>query len=1172
MATWIPTGFSTCPGGVSSAVSPQLLPGGQFAWGFDVAVRGGKPHTRPPFVELSCGLPQGLHQCTSYFGVQGGMIVTMIGGRLYRVRIGANIYSWEPIPLSFVNSPIIKQAWMQQTVESLIIQDGQSDPIIYNGGTARRATSDEVPRGRMMAYGNGRLWVAINLRELVAGDIRTRDPGSELKFTETNYLSGGGSLYFSRGITGLDFIPVTGAADFGTLMVFGPDYAESIRADVTSRDSWAQMAGFVTNVFRDIGASGDWGIAQVNQDLYWRDSHGNIRSLQNSISTQNSPGSTPISREVSRIVAYDSEKLLPWVSSVYFDNRLLMTASPYLNVSGGISFKDIVSLDFAPISTMQMKAPPAYDGQWTGLPGVAQLVTGDFNGMNRAFAITSDEEGINRIWEMLPEGRGRDDISLSCGSGLETISPIKCFVEYPSINFGTENRRKRLERCDVWLSGLEAEFNMTAYWRTDNTQKWTKWDEVAVCAKVTDAATSTPHTWKNLLPEQRPQIKTFTIPDGIDEVTRYGLQIGFQFQIRLEWTGKAQVEKMALYGTELPDPDYAFREALSPLCIENDVTGNEISYSIPTASGYVFVTPPDPFNVSGGLGGPFSPSSAVYNIRNLSATAYNWSATPSDSWLEVDNPGGVIEPGQSIDVTVTLNADLLDSGDYSGSVSFSNLTNMCGNTVIQVELAVSSEFPGETISFRQYDGPFVYPMCMTAFGDRYYKTESATGDNFIKYVPIAGSILTKDCTPYPPAGSWGIVSTTWSGSSTIDMDCNVTGDLQVILQRDGAMGAYDFQSVPGTFLTLTGGSVNSLFAQLFDPAKPNQRAAFFASVYSQYLNPDENGVIRAWTTPTAPSGYFAGQFGAGYDSGNCQGHSMYAELTNPVTLADLGKPISRSGTYGSPAWTQTTHAFNGTTRTYVGQKTQAIFMVPVDESRDSLTGEFTFTVVPDVGDPYELFIAQDYEITSSTVNGMVEYPFVADAVITLTHWMYTYQKSVFENWSSYAPYEYWFMDSSSSWHYPITFIAPPPNTDCWDDLTTYPDNAPTQITNNPYGYRWNGPATFISVDYTDAYDDFESYPVGYIFSYAGGVGWNSAGGSAVVFYTDAYDDFESYAVGTITTIGFKDFNNLWAGAGSLLEANYGNAWDDFESYSTGTITVLNYTSTNNLWNGNGRII
>ncbi len=1132
MATrkWTSWAWQTCPGGVSSAVTPELLPQSQYAWGYNLAVRGGKPHTRPPFVERPCGggLPRGLHQCSSYFGVQGGMIVISIGGNLYRIRIGENVYSWEPIPLSFRNSGVLPMAWMQQTIETLVIQDGQSTPILYNGSTARRAGPTEVPRGRMMAYGNGRLWVAINQNELVAGDIRQRTPGSELFFTETNYLAGGGALFFSRGITGMQFMPVTGAADFGTLVVFGSDNAESIRADVTTRDQWG-MPGFVTNVFRDIGASGGWGISQVNQDLYWRDSHGNIRSLQNALSTNNSPGSTPISREVTRLVGYDSDVLLPWVSSIYFDNRLLMTSSPYLNISGGVSFNDLVSLDFSPISTMQVKAPPAYDGQWTGIPGIAQLVTGQFNGTNRAFAISSDEEGVNRLWEILPEGAGRDDIAVSCGSGLITESRIESFIEYPSVNFSIEKIRKQLQRCDVWLSGIDGEIDLKVYWRSDNAQQWLLWDEtVAVCAKTTDAATNTPHTWKNLLPEQRPQIKTYTIPSGIDAVTKYGQQNGFYFQIRLVWTGKARIEKTMLHATYLDDPDYAHRETLTTECIENNVTDNEIHYQIPTSSGFMAVTPTDPFNPTGIEGEGFSPASAVYTLRNYSEIPFDWTATVSDSWLEVDVNGGTLEPGQSVDVTVTTTADALElvSGEYTGSVTFSNTTNMCGDTVITVNLTSTSDFPGDSIIFLQYDGPFVYPACMTNYGDLYYKTVSVEGENRVKYEQIAGPILTRSCVLNEFDSPAGIIKTVWSGTHSYDMDCNGTGGLQAILNRAGGIGAYDFPYQPGTFYTATGNSMDEVFADLFNPAAPGRRAAFLFEKHTDYYDPDQSKVFQQWASPDTPTGYFAGQFGGQYASIYCPGYSVDAVLSDPVTLDDLGIPLARSGGEGSDAQTQTLGTFNGTTRTHEGNVSRAQITVPVDG--------------------------------------------IADSIITMTHWSYSYQKSVFETFNFYADGETIFLAPSLSWAFPATLGAPAPNTDCWDAFENYPDTGPTQIVNTIYGYRWDGDGTFNGVDRLDCYDDFESYStVGEIFSYAGGVGWPGFGASEVATYDGFYDDFESYAVGTITLMDFKDFNNYWTVDGYFVVTDYPYAYDEFESYSTGTITVFNFTATDNLWNGDG---
>jgi hypothetical protein len=674
MANWIPATFETCPGGVSSAVAPELLPPGQFAWGLNIAIRGAKPHTRPPIVERLI-LPEGIHQGSAYFGVQGGMIVCSIAGRIYRLRIGANTFSYEEIPLGFVNSGVLKQAWFQQTVETLVIQDGQSNAILYNGSTARRAGIDEVPRGTSMAYGNGRLWVAINKNELVAGDIRTRQAESELQFTETNYLSGGGSLYMPRGITALAFIPITGAADFGTLMCFSRDSVESIRADVTNRDMWPNMVGFVTNVFRNIGCSGDWSPTEVNQDLYWRDGRGDIRSLANAISTNNTPGSSPISREVQRLVDFDSEQLLPWVSAIYFDNRLLMTSSPYLNVSAGVSFKDLVALDFSPISTMQMKAPPAYDGQWSGPPGIAQLVTGEFDGQNRAFAITSGEDGINRLWEILT--RGKEDAYLSCGSG--TIgSPVQSLIEYPSIGFGLPKNRKRLERCDVWLSGIDGELEMTAYWRADATQKWSEWDQKEVCAKTTDAAVNTPHTWKNLLPEQRPQIKTFTIPAGLDGVTDYALAVGFEFQIRLVFTGKYQVERMMIYATDLTDKPFADEELAE--CIENDVTGNEIRYVIPVS---VCPDPPPELPIFEQYDGPFEIRYLTQTVEGDTRVLYSFQFLGMDhshAAGELPLPNGTTTDG-------------LMGSLWSGSSTYDPLTDTYSG-VIEANVFASGAIPG----------------------------------------------------------------------------------------------------------------------------------------------------------------------------------------------------------------------------------------------------------------------------------------------------------------------------------------------------------------------------------------------------------------------------------------------------------------------------------------------
>ncbi len=595
---WSSEQLEVVNGGVSSAVDPRLINQNQAAWAMNMVMRGGNPHTRPA-LKYCMDLPAGLYQGGGYFSVQGGIFVVSISGHLYRLRIGEKSFSSESIALSFPNSSKLNKAWFCQTVESLIIQDGESNPIIYDGNVAKRsdvtglerynrlydpdASEEEndanlipqVPIGRSMAYGNGRLWVTQGKYNLVAGDIRTDETGSELLFSENQYLSGGGALYFQRGINGLGFIPTTGGGDVGALVVFGSDYAETVRADISNRDTWQQIPGFVSPAFRGIGACSHESIVEVNQDLYWRDQYGQIRSLRNAASDEQSAGNAPLSREVSRVVDFESDKYLDHCSSIYCDNRFLCTANPMLLGNGGIGYKSIVSLDFANISTMQGKGAPAYDGIWTGLTFV-QLLAGTFNGKKRYFVVSCAEDHTYRLWEIADVRADRTVIE-----GEPADNSIVSYVEYGRRAFGNARARKRLERFDVYLADVDGPVDVTVYWRADNSDRWQIWDETPaeVCAKTTDAATTSPHVWKLLKPQQRPQLKTYTIPTRYNSITGFQEHIGFEFQFRVKITGRCRIYRAFAHASMVPQT--RFNDTVVSTCVEDDLTGNSIAYAIP---------------------------------------------------------------------------------------------------------------------------------------------------------------------------------------------------------------------------------------------------------------------------------------------------------------------------------------------------------------------------------------------------------------------------------------------------------------------------------------------------------------------------------------------------------------------------------------------------------------
>lgn len=582
---WLVEQFTTCEAGASSALDPELIPSNQLAWLRNGRIRGGKQHTRP-FLRERLVLPEGLVQGGCYFSIQGGMLIMQIAGRIYRLRVGNrdSDFSAEEIPLTYINSPVLPTAWMVQTVGSLVIQDGQSNPIIYDGSTARRSdpAENEVPLGRMMAYVNGRLWVAVGSNELVAGDIVTSQFQSELKFTETGYFLGGGRFLFPSALTGLKGLPSSGAAGYGALAIFSLEQTYMARADIASRDLWAQMPGFIQALLLSSGSIGQYGIAEVNQDLYWRDGDGGIRSLRSAIADETGgPGLSPISREVSRITDFESVNRLVNCSAINFGNRLLMTASPFINEYGKTSFRDIISLDFSPISSNRGKSSPSYDGEWDGLL-FDLLLTGKFDGTKRGFAVSTDYDGKNRLWEIVDTANQEADQFYACyGTSQSFDSPVPMIAEYPARAWGAPSDRKRLQRCDVYLSDIEGDCSLEVFYRPDNYQKWTKWgDTIEFCAKVTDEEGPTPHVWKNLLGQERPQVKTLTIDTDMNNLTDFAKQVGFQFQIRTVLRGKAKIHQLNVYAQAINQTQFADREIADALCRENDVTGNEIPYLI----------------------------------------------------------------------------------------------------------------------------------------------------------------------------------------------------------------------------------------------------------------------------------------------------------------------------------------------------------------------------------------------------------------------------------------------------------------------------------------------------------------------------------------------------------------------------------------------------------------
>ena len=100
--------------------------------------------------------------------------------------------------------------------------------------------------------------------------------------------------------------------------------------------------------------------------------------------------------------------------------------------------------------------------------------------------------------------------------------------------------------------------------------------------------------------------------------------------------------------------------------------------------------PPDDLKVTpwgrwaslGRLGGPFSPSNAVYTLSNIGTGTGSlvWTATARQDWLTITPSSGTL--GRSTEVTVAINsrATTLPEGIYTNVVTFSNVTTSVTQT------------------------------------------------------------------------------------------------------------------------------------------------------------------------------------------------------------------------------------------------------------------------------------------------------------------------------------------------------------------------------------------------------------------------------------------------------------------------------------------------------------
>lgn len=595
-------GFKGLPDGVNSGDEPSVLQHTQAANAINTVFRGGYAKCRPGISRSALTFPnsfgsddatlrnafelsrfQGAKVYQPLFG-QDPYIIASIGGRIYKVNIDSDYQVMDITPTDGPNPSNRPIAWFEQAEDFMVMQDGLSKAIIFDGSSSRRANpaAREVPTGTVMAYGWGRLWVASSDRHFfVAGDIVGGDSGTGaydyrdavLKFTENEFLNGGGSFgvpQASGQITAMKFpAALDNSTGQGPLQVFTAQGGWSVNAPV-DRTIWQDLQYPIQSV--NLSAPGPVSqntVSPVNNDLWYRSFDG-MRSFVNAQrSSETQWDNTPMSYEVQDILDYDDENLLlDYSSSGLFNGRLVQTVSPY-PTSQGVAHRGLAILDFAPLGSIRSKnMAPVWNGIWTGL-NVLQVV----QCVNRCFLFVLSADSTIQLWELTKSDRfDKPD--------LITDRRISWSVTPKSFGFQDAGQEiKQLAGADMWIDRVAGLVEIDVDYRPDQYPAFVDWANWSRCSDYKQCGPTDCSLLEDFKEQYRPRMKLPMPSESCEAGAQKSMRFGYEFQPRINITGHCRLKLFRMHAYEQQEDPTGPCETTEACSTLNPCEPNPFTYS-----------------------------------------------------------------------------------------------------------------------------------------------------------------------------------------------------------------------------------------------------------------------------------------------------------------------------------------------------------------------------------------------------------------------------------------------------------------------------------------------------------------------------------------------------------------------------------------------------------------
>lgn len=551
---------------IASPANPNGLKPNQLAWLINGSVRNGGITQRTGWTRLFAFPHTAAFQEAKMYSPDSGFpyIIAQIGGRTFLGRVDTDNSVQEVTIAGDANPATLPQNWMCQAELFMIIQDGVSTPLVWDGSVLRRigavpGVTSPLPTAESMDYYMGRVWLALG-REYVAGNIIApnlsaapyRGRETVLNFNENTYLNGGGAFIVPDNAGNVRALAHAASLDTqlgqGLLFVFTRSSIFSVNVPVERAD-WAALeepAQRVANI--NFGTTSDRSIVKLNGDLFFQYT-GGVSTLAMAIRYFQQWSNTPISSEMHRATELNDRELLRYGSGIEFDNRVLQTVLPE-ETPVGVAHAAIMSLDLELLNSLSERLPPAWEGVQQGVK-ILRLLEGDFGGRQRAFAIVYSElnEQIE-CWELT--NSERFDVNVVTADNDNGEVRVEWTIETPSYTWDQPFMLKELESMELWVDKLFGEVEFTVYFRPDQHPCWLFWHQWKECAARNECDLTTaevPCTY----PQQtyREQYRSMMVLPkpvaGCNNTNSRPFKYGYSFQLKIVIKGWCRVRGLLVH-------------------------------------------------------------------------------------------------------------------------------------------------------------------------------------------------------------------------------------------------------------------------------------------------------------------------------------------------------------------------------------------------------------------------------------------------------------------------------------------------------------------------------------------------------------------------------------------------------------------------------------------------